>query len=69
MDTATGKDMDIAGPAFSGGVLGLGVALGIRKEDAELKAAFDAAIKSAIADGTTKKISMKWFKVDMTPKS
>ena len=69
METATGKDMMIAGPAFSGGMLGLGVAVGIRKEDADLKTAFDQAVKSAIADGTIKTLSMKWFKVDMTPKS
>ncbi len=69
MDTATGKDMMIAGPAVSGGMLGLGVAVGIRKEDADLKTAFDAAVKSAIDDGTIKTLSMKWFKVDMTPKS
>ncbi len=69
METATGKDMAIAGPAFSGGILGLGVAVGIRKEDNDLKAAFDEAVKSAIADGTIKRLSEKWFKVDMTPKS
>lgn len=69
METATGKDMAIAGPAFSGGMLGLGVAVGIRKEDNDLKTAFDDAVKSAIADGTIKTLSMKWFKVDMTPKS
>ncbi len=69
METATGKDMVIVGPAFSGGILGLGVAVGLRKDDAELKAAFDKAIKEAIADGTVKTMSMKWFKVDMTPKS
>jgi len=69
METATGKDMAIAGPAFSGGMLGLGVAVGIRKEDNDLKTAFDDAVKSAIADGTIKRLSEKWFKVDMTPKS
>jgi octopine/nopaline transport system substrate-binding protein len=46
METATGKDMMIAGPGFSGGMLGLGVAVGVRK-----------------------RLSEKWFKVDMTPKS
>jgi octopine/nopaline transport system substrate-binding protein len=69
METATGKDMAIAGPAFSGGMLGLGVAVGLRKEDNDLKTAFDEAVKSAIADGTIKRLSEKWFKVDMTPKS
>jgi octopine/nopaline transport system substrate-binding protein len=69
METATGKDMMIAGPGFSGGMLGLGVAVGVRKEDTELKNALDAAVKGAIADGTIKRLSEKWFKVDMTPKS
>lgn len=69
MDTATGQDMTIVGPGFSGGMLGLGVAVGMRKEDKDLKEAFDAAIKSAIEDGTLKKLSEKWFKIDMTPKS
>jgi octopine/nopaline transport system substrate-binding protein len=69
MDTPTGKDMTIVGPAFSGGMLGLGVAVGLRKEDKDLKQAFDAAVKSAIEDGTIKKLSEKWFKIDMTPKS
>jgi octopine/nopaline transport system substrate-binding protein len=68
METPIGKDMTIVGPAFSGGTLGLGVAVGLRKEDKDLKDAFDAAIKSAIADGTIKKLSEKWFKIDMTPR-
>ena len=50
-----------------GGVLGRGVAVGMRKDDAELKKSFDAAIKAAIKDGTVKKLSEKWFKIDATP--
>jgi octopine/nopaline transport system substrate-binding protein len=69
MDTPDGKAMEIVGPAFSGGILGRGVALGIRKEDTDIKAAFDAAIKAAIADGTVRDLSMKWFKVDLSPKA
>jgi octopine/nopaline transport system substrate-binding protein len=69
LETPIGKDMTIVGPAFSGGILGVGVAAGMRKEDTDLKEAFDAAISSAIADGTIKKLSEKWFKIDMTPKS
>jgi octopine/nopaline transport system substrate-binding protein len=64
-----GKDIVIVGPAFSGEVLGRGVAAGIRKEDTALKAKFDEAIKSALDDGTIKTLSMKWFKVDISPKS
>ena len=46
----------LAGPLY-GGVLGRGVAVGLRKTDAELKAMFDAAIGAAIADGTMKKLT------------
>lgn len=69
MDGPNGKDMTIAGPAFRGGMLGLGVAVGLRKEDADLKKAFDDAIAAAIADGTIKALTVKWFKVDLTPQS
>ena len=42
--------------------------MGLRKDDTELKKAFDEAIQAAIKDGTTGKLSMKWFKIDITPK-
>ena len=61
------KDMVIAGTGMRGGLLGRGVAVGMRKEDTELKKSFDEAIKAAIADGTIKKLSEKWFKIDATP--
>ncbi|PVE23100.1 ABC transporter substrate-binding protein [Microvirga sp. KLBC 81] len=63
------KDMQIAGGAVSGDVLGRGVAVGLRKEDAELKAMFDKAIQAAIDDGTVQKLTQKWFKIDMTPQT
>jgi len=63
-----GKDIMIVGPGFSGEVLGRGVAAGLRKEDKELKTKFDDAIKAALADGTIKALSIKWFKVDISPK-
>lgn len=61
------KDMVIAGAGLGGDVLGRGVAVGLRKEDPELRTLFDDAIKAAIADGTIKKLTEKWFKLDMTP--
>jgi octopine/nopaline transport system substrate-binding protein len=64
-----GKDMVIVGPALSGGILGDGVAAGFRKEDNDLRAAFDKAIGEALADGTVKTLSQKWFKLDMSPTS
>ncbi len=67
LDQPEFKDMMIAGAGVSGGVLGRGVAVAVRKDDAELKGKFDAAIQAAIADGTIAKLTQKWFKVDMTP--
>jgi octopine/nopaline transport system substrate-binding protein len=63
------KEMVIAGGAVSGDVLGRGVAVGMRKDDTELKTAVDQAIQAAIADGTVQKLSLKWFKIDMTPQT
>ncbi len=50
-------------------MLGAGVGVGLRKADPELKKSFDEAIKAAIKDGTVKKLSLKWFKIDTTPPS
>lgn len=62
------KDFVQVGTYFTGGVLGRGVGVGLRKEDTELKAAFNTAIAAAIADGTVKKLSEKYFGFDLTPK-
>ena len=61
------KDLAVVGPRFIGGVFGAGTGLGIRKSDTDLTAKFDKALTEAIADGTVKKLSEQWFKVDMTP--
>jgi octopine/nopaline transport system substrate-binding protein len=63
------KDMVIAGTGMRGDVLGRGVAVGMRKDDTELKTLLDEAIKAVIADGTLKKLSEKWFKIDATPQA
>jgi octopine/nopaline transport system substrate-binding protein len=63
----TNSDMTIVGPRFQGGFLGAGSSVGLRKADTALKQKFDEAIAAAKADGTTKKLSMKWFGFDMTP--
>ena len=55
------------GPQFTGGDFGVGVGMGIRKSDADLTAKFNEALKAAFADGSIKKYSMKWFKIDTTP--
>lgn len=56
-----------AGPKIGGPIWGPGEGLAFRKQDADLKAKFDAAITAAIADSTVKKLSEKWFKTDVTP--
>lgn len=58
--------MTMAGPRFQGGILGRGSAVGLRKEDTELKDMFDKALTAAKADGTMKKLSEKWFGFDVT---
>ncbi len=60
------KNPDIVeiGPDMTGGPLGRGVAVGVRKEDNELREKFTAAIDSTIADGTLKTLAVKWFEFD-----
>jgi len=61
------KNLGFSGPKIGGPIWGEGEALGVRKSDQDLKDKFDAAIKTALADGTVKKLSEKWFKTDVTP--
>ena len=61
------KDFAVVGPEFSGGVFGVGVGLGMRKSDADLVSKFNAALDEAFADGSVKKYSMRWFRIDTTP--
>ncbi|MGX8014180.1 transporter substrate-binding domain-containing protein (plasmid) [Mesorhizobium sp. ORM8.1] len=62
------RDYAPVGPLFFGGdILGGGGSIGLRKEDTELRVAFDEAINSMINDGTLRELSVKWFKEDITP--
>nr|WP_244510598.1 lysine/arginine/ornithine ABC transporter substrate-binding protein [Microvirga guangxiensis] len=63
------KDYALVGPAVTGGIQGNGVGIGLRKEDAELKQKLNEAINAATQDGTIQKLSMKWFKIDIAPKT
>ncbi|MBB4039038.1 octopine/nopaline transport system substrate-binding protein [Microvirga flocculans] len=63
------KDYVLVGPSITGGLLGAGVGVGLRKEDQDLKKAFNEAIAAAVKDGTVSKLAVKWFKVDISPKS
>jgi len=63
------SDFAIVGPKFIGGMFGAGTGMGIRKSDADLTAKFDKALAEAIADGSVKKFSEQWFKIDIAPQS
>jgi octopine/nopaline transport system substrate-binding protein len=59
--------ISMAGPKIGGPIWGPGEGLAFRQQDADLRAKFDTAIAAALADGTVKKLSVKWFKTDVTP--
>lgn len=67
LEKPEGKDFVMVGPTFTGGVFGQGVGAGLRKADDDLRKLFDEAITAAVADGTVKRLSMQWFKFDITP--
>jgi octopine/nopaline transport system substrate-binding protein len=66
-DKPGNEDIRIAGPLLKGPPLATDVAMGVRKDDGDLRAIFDKAIQAAAADGTIKTISTKWSKIDLTP--
>jgi octopine/nopaline transport system substrate-binding protein len=58
------NDITIFGPAFTRGVLGIGVGAGVRKADTDLREKLDKAIQEAAADGTITRLSTQWFGFD-----
>ena len=68
MDKPEGRDFVFTGPGFTGGTIGIGSGIGIRKTDPDLVTLFDGAIDAAKADGTVARLSMQWFKLDLTPR-
>ena len=60
------ENATLAGPLLRGGATGIGSGVGLRKDDPELKAMFDKGIADLKADGTAKRLSEKWFKVDIS---
>lgn len=61
------EDMMISGPLINGGILVSETGMGLRKNEPELKALFDKAIRSAVEDGTVRKLSLKYSGLDLTP--
>ena len=67
-DNSAENNFILIGPAFSGGILGLGVGIGVRKLDLPLQSKLNKTIASSIADGKLKKLFIKWFGRDLTPR-
>ncbi|QBR03499.1 ABC transporter substrate-binding protein [Paraburkholderia pallida] len=67
LKTPRGADFQFTGADLSDpqGTLGVGAAIGLRKDDAELKTKIDKAIADMIKDGTYKKIESKYFDFDV----
>lgn len=61
-------DLSLAGPRFTGGILGKGIGIAFRKNEGVLTRDFDKAIASMKADGSLSKLAVKWFHVDISPK-
>ena len=67
LDKPGNEDLTMTGPLLKGAMLATEVALGMRKGETDLKAKFDAAIRSAAAAGVIRTLSVKWSKIDLTP--
>jgi len=66
LKTPRGANFDFAGDALvDEKTLGDGAGIGLRKDDADLKAKLDGAIADIIKDGTYKKIEQKYFDFDV----
>ena len=66
LKTERGKDMAFASEIFTDReCFGEGVGIGMRKDDTELREAFNKAIADVRADGTYDKIARKYFEYDI----
>ncbi|CAO3437340.1 transporter substrate-binding domain-containing protein [Azospirillum doebereinerae] len=62
------KSLRLVGqPVVDPAVFGPGIGVGLRKEDTELKQAFDTAIRSVVADGTLVRIAARYVDFSITP--
>lgn len=62
LKSAKGKNFAFAGNnVVDAKTLGVGAAIGLRKEDVDLKKQIDKALAEVIADGTYKKLEKKYF--------
>ncbi len=61
------KDVVGAGPVFVSPAIGPSYAIALPRGRSALKQEIDAALASAKSDGVIRRLSLKWFKVDLTP--
>jgi octopine/nopaline transport system substrate-binding protein len=61
---AKGREFVMLGPGVRGGVLGEGVAFGLRKNEPQIEGRLNDALRSAGRDGTISKLSLQWFGID-----
>ena len=66
MESDGGVDVAFTGPTFSGGVFGDGVGGAVRKEDTDILEMWNKVIAEMSEDGTTAKITKKWFGRDIS---
>ena len=62
-----GKPLRMVGPGLNGDVFGGGQSIPMRLEDREIADKLSEGINAAIADGSLKKYSIKWFGYDISP--
>jgi lysine-arginine-ornithine-binding protein len=66
LKTPAARNFSLAGAGLDDEkTLGYGTAVGLRKEDTDLKAAIDRAIAAMLKDGTYQKIAAKYFDFDV----
>ena len=66
-DKPGNEDLQMTGPLLKGAMLATDVAIGLRKNEPDLQAIFNKAIREAAGDGTIRALSTKWSKLDLTP--
>lgn len=58
---------EIAGPGYTGGTLGFGPGIVVRKGDAALLGPINDGLKQMTADGSLSELTKKWFGRDLSP--
>ncbi len=66
--TRDGAALTVAGPRMIGGSMGRGEALAFRPGDTALRAQFDRVVGETLADGTVRRLGLKWFRMDASPR-